>query len=85
MDYAGKELEIFDTAKVFQKYVYFLIKKYFKNKIFEVGAGIGSFTKNYINNTKNITLTDLDTYNYDILKKNFRLRCQYFSKNCGQN
>ena len=85
MDYTGKELEAFDKATVWRKYIYFLIKKFLKKNILEVGAGIGSFTKNYINNTKNITLTDLDTYNYDILKKNFRLRCQYFSKNCGQN
>ena len=71
MDYAGKELEIFDTAKVFQKYVYFLIKKYFKNKIFEVGAGIGSFTRNYNDSYKEIYLSDLDKNNYLVLKKKF--------------
>ena len=27
MNYPGKELEIFDTAKVFQKYIYLLINK----------------------------------------------------------
>ena len=71
MDYAGKELEIFDTAKVFQKYVYFLIKKYFKNKIFEVGAGIGSFTRNYNDSYKEIYLSDLDKNNYLVHKKKF--------------
>ena len=71
MDYTGKELEAFDKATVWRKYIYFLIKKFLKKNILEVGSGIGSFTKNYINNTKNITLTDLDTYNYDILKKKF--------------
>ena len=44
MNYPGKELEIFDTAKVFQKYIYLLIKRFIKGKIYEVGAGIGSFT-----------------------------------------
>ena len=71
MDYVGKELEIFDTAKVFQKYVYFLIKKYFKNKIFEVGAGLGSFTRQYNNSYKEIYLSDLDKNNYLVLKKKF--------------
>ena len=71
MDYPGKELEIFDTAKVFQKYVYFLIKKYFKNKIFEVGAGLGSFTGNYCASYKEIYLSDLDKNNYLLLKKKF--------------
>ena len=50
MDYPGKELEIFDTAKVFQKYIYLQIKKYFKDGIFEVGAGLGSFTRHYYKN-----------------------------------
>ena len=71
MDYTGKELEIFDTAKVFQKYIYFLIKKYFKNQIFEVGAGIGSFTRNYNTSYKEIYLSDLDKNNYLVLKKKF--------------
>ena len=47
MNYPGKELEIFDTAKVFQKYIYFLIKNFIKSQIYEVGAGIGSFTSHY--------------------------------------
>ena len=33
MKYPGKELEIFDKARIFQKYIFFLIKKYLK-KIF---------------------------------------------------
>ena len=80
MDYAGKELEIFDTAKVFQKYVYFLIKKYFKNKIFEVGAGIGSFTRNYNDSYKEIYLSDLDKNNYLVLKKKFSKKKKHKDK-----
>ena len=85
MKYLNQVLEYFDVSDKYRSYQIQLLIKYVGKNILEVGAGIGSFTKNYINNTKNITLTDLDTYNYDILKKNFRLRCQYFSKNCGQN
>ena len=40
MKYPGKELEVFDKAIVFQKYTYFIIRKYFKVKSFEVGETI---------------------------------------------
>ena len=72
MDYPGKELEIFDKAILWRKYIYFLVKKYIKNDLLEVGAGIGSFTKNYKNNLKNITLTELDKQNIKRLKKRFK-------------
>ena len=49
MDYPGKELEIFDKATIWRKYVYILIKRFLKENLLEVGAGIGSFTKNYKN------------------------------------
>ncbi len=71
MEYPGKELEIFDKAKIFQKYVFLKIKKYFKDGIFEVGAGLGSFTREYINQYNNVHLSDLDTHNYNELKKKF--------------
>ena len=48
MEYQGQELEAFDKAKIFQKYIFFQIKKYFKNGIFEVGAGLGVFQKNIL-------------------------------------
>ena len=71
MEYPGQELEIFDKAKIFQKYIFLKIKKYFKDGILEVGAGIGSFTKEYINQYDNVHLTDLDNYNFTELKKKF--------------
>ena len=71
MKYPGKELEIFDKAKIFQKYIYLITKKYFKNNILEVGAGIGSFTRSYLNNFNNIHLSELDQTNHSILKKKF--------------
>ena len=71
MDYPGKELEIFDTAKIFKKNVFLNIKKYLNDNVCEIGAGLGSFSRNYTNKFKNITLTDLDKNNYLALKKNF--------------
>ena len=47
MDYPGLELENFDKAVIWRQYSYLLIKKYINNNVLEVGAGIGSFTKNY--------------------------------------
>lgn len=72
MDYPGKELEIFDKAVFWRKYIYFLVRKYLKNGLLEVGAGIGSFTKNYKNNFTNISLTELDKKNIKRLKKRFK-------------
>lgn len=72
MDYPGKELEIFDKAVFWRKYIYFLVRKYLKNGLLEVGAGIGSFTKNYKNNFTNISLTELDKKNIKKLKKRFK-------------
>jgi len=73
MDYIGEELEAFDKAHIWRKYIYFLIKKFLKKDILEVGAGIGSFTNNYITQDRNITLTDLDTYNVTLLEKKFTI------------
>jgi hypothetical protein len=72
MDYPGKELEIFDKAVFWRKYIYLLVKKYLKNDLLEVGAGIGSFTKNYKNDFTQITLTELDKHNIKKLKKRYK-------------
>ena len=71
MRYPGKELEVFDKATVFQKYTYFIIKKYLKESTLEVGAGLGAFTRNYINKKNRIYLNDLDSYNYNFLKNKY--------------
>ena len=71
MKYPGKELEIFDKATIWRKYIYYLTKNYLKDNILEIGEGIGSFTKGYYKKFQNITLTDLDEENVNTLKKNF--------------
>ncbi len=73
MEYPGKELEIFDKANIWGKYVHTLIKKYLINNTLEIGAGLGSFTKNYYKNFSNIVLTDLDDENIRVLKKKFSM------------
>ena len=70
--YPGKELEIFDKAIVFQKYIYLLIKKFLKNKTLEVGAGLGSFTRNYFKEINDVSVTEIDQNNFNILKNKFK-------------
>tara|TARA_B100001121_G_scaffold309494_1_gene336580 strand:- start:968 stop:1648 length:681 start_codon:yes stop_codon:yes gene_type:complete len=72
MDYPGKELEIFDKATIWRKYVHFLVKNYLKEALLEVGAGIGSFTNNYKNDFSDITLTELDKSNIQKLSEKFK-------------
>ena len=52
MKYIGLELENFDKAHIWRRYIFILIRKYFKDGFLEVGAGIGSFTKIYLNKFK---------------------------------
>ena len=72
MDYPGLELENFDKAVIWRKYIYLLIKKYVSNDVLEVGAGIGSFTKNYKKKTRNLTLSEIDNSNFNFLTKKFK-------------
>ena len=71
MKYPGQELENFDKATVWRKYVYFEIKKFIIGNTLEVGAGIGSFTNNYKHLVKNLTLSELDEENFQYIKKKF--------------
>ena len=72
MEYPGKELELFDKASFWRNYVYLCIKKYLGKKILEVGAGIGSFTKLYLNNANKVVLSEIDNNNYNAIKEKFR-------------
>jgi|TARA_B110000259_G_scaffold187425_1_gene241582 SAM-dependent methyltransferase len=72
MDYPGKELENFDKAKVWRFYIYKKIKKYIKTSVLEVGAGIGSFTSNYMHLSEKIALTEIDKNNFSLIKKKFK-------------
>ena len=72
MDYPGLELENFDKATIWRKYIYSLIKKYINSNVLEVGAGIGSFTKNYQKKIESIVLSETDTSNYNLLIEKFK-------------
>ncbi len=63
--------ERFDNAKFHRRYCLSFIKKFVKGNVLEVGAGCGSFTRDYINSEINITLTETDKKNFLDLKKNF--------------
>lgn len=80
MNYPGKELENFDKATFWRFYIYIHIKKFLKNRILEVGAGIGSFTKNYLHLSRDIFLTETDSQNFNILKKKFKNKTKILKK-----
>ncbi len=65
--------ERFDNATFHIRYCLKFIKKYLKGNVLEIGAGCGSFTRNYINNNiDSITLTETDHKNVLDLKQNFK-------------
>lgn len=69
--YSGQELDLFSNAVNWKKYFSSKFKKYIKGDILEVGAGIGSNTKYFINeNVKSITCIEPDINLFNILNKN---------------
>ena len=71
MKYPGAELDNFDKATIWRKYVFLLIKKFIKGNVLEVGAGIGSFTNNYMHIPSEITLSEIDEDNLLKIKNKF--------------
>ncbi len=69
--YPLEATEKFDDAKFHRKYCMSFVKKFIKGEVLEVGAGCGSFTRDYIKESMNITLTETDKKNYEILVSNF--------------
>ncbi|MDC1212419.1 class I SAM-dependent methyltransferase [Pelagibacteraceae bacterium] len=72
MKYPGAELDNFDKAVIWRKYIFLQIKKFIKGDVLEVGAGIGSFTNNYKNMPNQITLSEVDQQNLLIIKDRFK-------------
>ena len=70
-DYPVEATERFDDAKFHRKYCMSFVKKFIHGNVLEVGAGCGSFTRDYIDNKINATLTETDNKNFEDLKKNF--------------
>ena len=71
--YPSEATERFDSANFHIKYCLHFLKKYLSGNILEVGAGCGSFTKNYYNKKiKEILLTELDKKNLISLKSKFK-------------
>ena len=73
-NYPTEATDRFDNANFHRKYCMSFVKKFIKGDVLEVGAGCGSFTKDYINNEIQITLTELDKKNYEDLKDVFGKR-----------
>ena len=70
--YPGKELEIFDKANFWRRYLYKKIDKHIGNDVLEVGAGMGSFTRSYYKSDKKIQLSELDPGLFSFLEEKFK-------------
>ena len=71
--YPETATERFDDAFFHINYCLSMFKKYIKGNILEIGAGCGSFTKNYYNSKiTSLILTEKDQKNIDDLKKNLK-------------
>lgn len=83
-NYPNTATERFNNANFHIKYCLSFIKKYISGNILEIGAGCGSFTRNYIgSNQKKITLTELDRKNIIDLKKKFKKSKKIDIKSCS--
>tara|TARA_B100000963_G_scaffold361169_1_gene395227 strand:+ start:391 stop:1077 length:687 start_codon:yes stop_codon:yes gene_type:complete len=72
-NYPKTATERFDDANLHIKYCLSIIRKYIKGNILEVGAGCGSFTRNYYKpSMENIILTETDQKNILDLEKKFK-------------
>lgn len=71
-NYPVEATEKFDNAKFHRRYCLSFVKKFINGKILEIGAGCGSFTKDYIKSKNEITLTETDRKNFSDLKQIFK-------------
>ncbi len=70
--YPETATERFDNANFHIKYCLLSLKKFISGNIIEIGAGCGSFTRNYYNpKIKSIVLTETDLKNKNELKIKF--------------
>ncbi len=70
--YPETATERFDNANFHIKYCLLSLKKFISGNIIEIGAGCGSFTRNYYNTKiKSIVLTEMDIKNINDLKIKF--------------
>jgi len=83
-NYPNTATERFNNANFHIKYCLSFIRKYIKGNILEIGAGCGSFTRNYVGlDQKKITLTELDKKNILDLKKKFKKNKKIKIKSCS--
>jgi len=72
-NYPGVVTERFDNANFHINYCLKFIKKYLKGSVLEIGAGMGSFTRNYLNEEiDSLLLTEMDDKNILELNKKFK-------------
>ena len=72
-NYPKEATERFDNADFHINYCLLFIKRFLKGSVLEVGAGCGSFTRNYLNKKiDSLLLTELDKNNIHELSQKFK-------------
>ena len=72
-NYPREATERFDNANFHINYCLLFIKRFLKGNVLEVGAGCGSFTRNYLNKKiDSLLLTELDKNNIHELSQKFK-------------
>jgi SAM-dependent methyltransferase len=70
-DVGHQTLETISKAGEFNKWLYETIEPFCYGRILEIGSGIGNLSSFFINNGKNITLSDYDELYVQLLKEKF--------------
>ena len=76
--YPGLELERFNKANLWIKYIIFKIMRFLRDDMLEVGAGLGSFTRGYMKNFHSIYFGIYSLSGFGSLFIVFRIYSLYF-------
>ena len=69
--YGTDTLEVISEAKQFNRWMYEIIKPHCKGKILEIGSGIGNISEFFIEDGAEISLSDIETSYFPLLKEKF--------------
>ena len=69
--YGTDTLEVISEAKEFNQWMYKIIKPHCRGNILEIGSGIGNISQYFIEDGSDITLSDIETSYFPLLKEKF--------------
>ena len=69
--YGTDTLEVISEAKQFNRWMYEIIKPHCRGNILEIGSGIGNISEFFIEDGADISLSDIETSYFPLLKEKF--------------